>query len=149
MELPHQNTLHGYIGFTNPGSGFNIDVMDRLKHNIKFSSLKPHERNVSLLFDEMHIKSGLVFSKSSGKLVGFTELGDINQELEEFSTRIENKTERDLTTTVLTFMVRGLCKYFNYPIGFFGSHNGFGSEQLYPLVWEAVRACELQGIDFS
>ena len=30
----------------------------------------------------MKIKSGLVFSRSTGKLVGFTDLGDVNNELD-------------------------------------------------------------------
>ena len=30
----------------------------------------------------MKIKSGLVFSRSTGRLVGFTDLGDVNNELD-------------------------------------------------------------------
>ena len=30
----------------------------------------------------MKIKSGLVFNRSTGRLVGFTDLGDVNNELD-------------------------------------------------------------------
>ena len=35
-----------------------------------------------MLVDEMKIKSGLVFNKSSGNLVGFMNLGDVNDDIE-------------------------------------------------------------------
>ena len=36
----------------------------------------------------MKIKCGLVYSKSSGTTIGFTELGDINEDLNEFDRAI-------------------------------------------------------------
>ena len=87
----------------------------------------------------MKIKSGLVFSRATGKLVGFTELGDMNEELSSFERSLSDKPkEKDLATHVMTFMARGLHKRFHYPIGYFASA-GFDSDQLFPCVWEAVR----------
>ena len=40
---------------------------------------------MSLLFNEMKIQSGLVFSRFKGRLVGFTDLGDISNELDDFN----------------------------------------------------------------
>jgi hypothetical protein len=57
---------------------------------------------VTIVFDEMKIKSSLVFDKNSGEIVGFTDLGD--PELT-FSS-IED--EQPIATTVLAFLVRGL-----------------------------------------
>ena len=34
------------------------------------------ERYIALLFDEMKIRSNLVFDKNSGQLIGFTDVGD-------------------------------------------------------------------------
>ncbi len=39
------------------------------------------QRFVSLILDEMKIKEGLVYNKHSGEMIGFTHLGDINNEL--------------------------------------------------------------------
>ena len=38
----------------------------------------------------MKIKSGLVYSKSSGTVIGFTELGNTNEELNEFDHAINS-----------------------------------------------------------
>ena len=93
----------------------------------------------------MKTKSGLVYNKSSRKLIGFTELGDINEELNEFERSFEGgKKPKAFATHVICFMARGLVKRFNYPVGYFASC-GFDSDQLYPIVWEAVRVLEMTG----
>ena len=48
-------------------------------------------KNASLIFDEMKIKSELVLSKRAEKLVGFCEMGEINDEIEKFSKAIESQ----------------------------------------------------------
>ena len=76
MFLPSKNTLLKYINFTDPVCGFNEDIISRLISAVKFDEMKSDsERNVSLLFDERRVKSCLVFRRSMGKLVGFTEMG--------------------------------------------------------------------------
>ena len=102
--------------------------------------MKDHERNCSLLFDEMKIKPGLVLSRARGKLIGFAEIGDINDELLEFERKFSGK-ERDLATHILAFMARGIFSHFNFPIAYFCS-KGFNSDQLFPCVWEAIGVLE-------
>ena len=46
----------------------------------------------------MKIKSGLVYSKSSGRVIGFTELGDMNNELNEFERRMTDNKSKELVT---------------------------------------------------
>ena len=46
-----------------------------------FSELIELQENVSLVFEELKIKSALVFRQSTRKLVGFTEMGELNEEL--------------------------------------------------------------------
>ncbi len=38
---------------------------------------------VGLIIDEMKVKEGLVYNKSDGKVIGFTALGAINDEMDE------------------------------------------------------------------
>ena len=47
--------------------------MYNLTREIDLPNIKEHQRYVSIIFDEMKIKSGLAFSSSTGKLVGFSE----------------------------------------------------------------------------
>ena len=145
LHLPHKSTLQQYSNFTESTTGFNPDVIKFFFDEIKIDKLTENEKNIALLFDEMHIKSGLVFSRSSGKLVGFTDMGDINNELDEFNRNIDGCREPELATHILTFMARGLHKRFNFPIGYFSS-KGFDSDQLFPVVWQAVEVMEMNGM---
>ena len=43
-----------------------------------------YEKYVSLLFDEMKVKAGLCFSVRSGKVVGFTDVSSMANEVVEF-----------------------------------------------------------------
>ena len=36
---------------------------------------------VSVIFDELYVKVDLVYEKNSGELVGFCDIGDINDDL--------------------------------------------------------------------
>ena len=80
---------------------------------------------MGILFDEINIKSGLVYSKQTGTIVGFCDMADMNNELEDFKNQIENKEEDKPTSTyVLTFMVRGVFTSFG-PGRFHGNRGNF------------------------
>ena len=100
--------------------------------------------------------------KTIGKLVDFTEMGEINDEMEKFGrlcvrvveTEIEKQIEekesksagkkekdswereRHLAKYVIVFLVRGLFTKLCYPFGH------FASEQIFPCAHEAVRILE-------
>ena len=64
---------------------------------------------MGILIDEVKIKSGLVYSKQTGSIVGFCDMGDMNNELEDFKNRIENEEEdKSMSTYVLKVIVRGV-----------------------------------------
>ena len=129
------NTLKKYVNFTNASSGFNPDIISKLIEDSKINSLKEFEKNVSLIFDEIKIKSGLIYKKSSGKLIGFTEMGELNEEINEFQRGCdEGKSEldRQFSKYVNMFMVRGIFSNLCYPFGYHASV-GFTADQLFPL----------------
>ena len=57
--------------------GTSPSVLQRLKEDMNFSSCTVVQKKIALLIDEMKVKSGLVFCKSSGRLVGFVDLGKV------------------------------------------------------------------------
>ena len=114
--------MNKYTGFTTIGTRFNPDIIKRLRDDVSFEQLRACEKYLTLLFDVMKIESDLVYSKSSGKLVGFTERGDINEELNQFERTVSGEVvPKRLATQVLCIMARGLVKHINYPIGYFSS----------------------------
>ena len=64
-----------YTGFASIGSSFQPDIIKRLIDESNITEAKEHEKNIMLLFDEMKVKVGLIFSPSTGKLIGFVEIG--------------------------------------------------------------------------
>ena len=67
------------------------------------------QKKVVLILDEMHIREDLVYEKHTGALVGFANLGNINQHLKQFEQSLQgdNITE-PLAKSMLVLMVRGL-----------------------------------------
>ena len=52
------------------------------------------QRYVILLLDEMHIREDVVYNKHDGSVVGFFDLGDINNHLQRFEHLISGKQSR-------------------------------------------------------
>jgi len=67
------------------------------------------QRQISLLIDEMKIKSGLVFNKHSGNLVGFADISSVNRDIELI---VQGKPEDNgkLADQALVFMARAVFK---------------------------------------
>ena len=70
-----------------------------------------------VVVDEMYIKEGLVLQKSSGALIGYQDLGDINNILYDAENQIKNPNncKRPLAKLMLVFMVRGLFSSLKFP----------------------------------
>ena len=79
--LPHEITINDYIHYTDIRPGFHGDFIEWLLEDANLLNRPEHERHVSLVFDEVKIKSGLAYCAHSGKVLGFTEIGSLNEEL--------------------------------------------------------------------
>ena len=121
-----------------------MEIIKRLCEDSDITNMKGHENQIILLFDEMKIKSGLVYSKSSGRVIGFTELGDMKDELNKIERCTSDNKPKELATYVLCFMVTSLVKRLCFPVGYFNSR-GFDSAQLFPTVWQAIRVLKTVG----
>ena len=72
---------------------------------------------VAILVDEMYICEDLVYDKHSGKLIGFTSLGVISDQLLSSKTGAEGDCDNQhkLAKTMMVFMVRGLFSSLWFP----------------------------------
>ena len=78
----------------------------------------------ALSMDEIKIKSGLVFSRRSGGLVGFVDLGSVNKDLERLAADDKNPAEEQLADQMLVFMARAVFKpSLAVPVAHFPSLN--------------------------
>lgn len=142
LKLPSERTLRDYVHYFSNRPGFQKEVHQQLLEEAKIESLPEDRRFVCLILDEMKIKEGLVYNKHSGELIGFTHLGDINNEL----MKLERGDKRPpIANHVLTIMVRGLLFKLEFPYAHFGTE-GVTADFLYPIVWEAIRLLEADGV---
>ena len=101
-----------------------------------------------LLIDEMHdVCKNLVFDKHSGDLIGFTNLGDINQHIMiEFEHALnEDSSPPVLANSLTVFMVRGLFNKLRFAYAQFPCMSISG-DLLYDPFWEAVYRAERCGL---
>ena len=129
LRLPSTRTLVDYKNLIKPGTGFRKEIIDNLCEITKDYSKV--ERYIVLLFDEMKIRSNLVFNKHTEELIGFLDLGDpqINYNM------LENESK--LATYVLCFYLRGIATNLKYSLAPFAT-SGATATQMFPLFWEAV-----------
>ena len=89
------------------------------------------------------MKEDLVYDKHAGKLIGFVNLGETNNQLLSFESALASDvTDRPLANSMLVLMVRGRL---NFPYAQFACHTLTG-ELLVDPVWEAISRLERQGI---
>ena len=90
----------------------------------------------------MKIKEGLVYNKFSGKIIGFTQLGDVNDSL----LRLEQEGEcPSVSKYCLALMVRGIFCNLEFPYAHFRTV-GVTADLLLPIVDEAVYRLEIRGL---
>lgn len=145
IKLPSQSTLRDYTHCIPSGIGFSVEVDQNLV-DVAFLSNELN-KYVFLIMDEVHIKRDLVYDKHEGCLIGFINLGEINNQLIEFEHALaadQESTQPTLASTMLVLMVRGLFAKLNYPYAQFACSDVSGG-LLFDPVWKAVARLEKLG----
>ena len=108
------------------------------------------EKCVILLLDEMHIREDLVFDKHTGAMIGYTNLGDINEHLLHFERSLSDSVPATpkLAKTMMVFMVRGLFSKLQFAYAQFPCADLL-DDLLYEPFWEAVGRLENCGFKVS
>ena len=110
LKLPSLRTLTDYKNYIRPKPGFRKQVIDNL--TVLTSEFFNTQRYVVLMFDEMKIRSNLVFNKHSEELIGFVDLGDPDVNFNCF------KEQNELASYTLVFYVRGLSTNLKFSQAF-------------------------------
>ena len=106
------------------------------------------ERNrcALLLLDEMHVREDLLYDKHKGELIGFTNLGDINDAYEKAVSG--DQEPPSLAKSVPVFMVRGLFTKLQFAYAQFPC-SSLAGEKLFKPFWDAVCRIETCGLKVS
>ena len=110
LQLPSQRTLRDYSNCIKAGAGFSADVDRQLMQAASLLTCPAWQKLVVILLDEMHIREDLVYNKHTGKMVGFCDLGEVNNLMLQFERLVEGNSDRrtPLANSMMVFMVRGL-----------------------------------------
>ena len=104
---------------------------------------------VLLLLDEMHVREDLVYDKHTGELIGFTNLGDINNHLDAYKKALStDEKPPSLAKSGQVFMVRGLFTKLQFAYAQFPCSILTGGK-LYKPFWDAVCRIESCGLKVS
>ena len=108
LTLRSERILFDYSHWIKGETGFQPKVNDQLLEEVDIAEEK--NKYVVLAFDEMKIREDLVFDKRLCSLLGFVNLGDVTNALDDFEhqCKSENESNNKVATHMLTFMDRGI-----------------------------------------
>ena len=95
-----------------PEGSFQQVLFQQLYRAASLESCEDWQKFVCLLLDEMYVRENLVYNKSTGRLVGFCDLGEVNNHLLAFERSLQDSgsvsRHPPLAKTIMVIMVRGL-----------------------------------------
>lgn len=123
IHLPSERTLADYTHWALPHSGVQLEFIEELGRLL--DELPSGQRLCALSMDEMKIKSGLVYDKHNGTLIGFTDLGSLNCDIKMLVCGDSEKPENGkLATHTFVFLARAIFKpSLSVPIAHYSSIN--------------------------
>ena len=118
---------------------------EQLMKAAEIDTLELWQKCVILILDEMSIHEDLVYDKHSGELIGYTNLGDINNHLLAFEKSLSDPGPPEIANSMLMFMVQGLFIPLQFPYCQFPCCSVTG-DLLFKPIWEAVYRIERCGL---
>ena len=123
-----------------------MEVNQQLHKEAKLNDLQESRKFCAIVVDEMKIKENLIYDKFSGEIIGFTQLGEINNELLKLERDCKSDMDHPpLAKNLLVLMVRGIFFKLDFPYAHFASESAT-ADILHPIIWEAVRQIESIGV---
>ena len=146
IALPSERTLRDYTHYFKHQPGFQQELNRQLLKESKVNELSEQRKYCGIVFDEMKIKENLVYDKYTGSVVGFTNLGEINDDLLALERECKDDQEHPpVANHILVLMVRGIFFKLEFPYAHFGTV-GITADQLFPIVWDGIRQVEGVGL---
>jgi hypothetical protein len=131
--LPAKRTLARLLRSINLYPGFNPQMLNAFKD--KVSHMSALDRQCSIVFDEMAIKSNITYDSHRDKIEGLEDLGPIHGQT------------NYVGTSALVFMARGLHSTWKQPIGYFVTSSTVKPEILKSLLVRAVDFALVSGLE--
>ena len=140
LNLPSDRTLRDYRHSSSSRAGFSKETDLELFEAIAQQKPKHLAKYVGLTLDEMHVKEGLFFDKHTGSLVGYSDLGEVNNLLSDYEQQLMSlhTAPRPMAKLIVVFMVRGLFTSLKFPYVQFPAASTKGGD-IFLLVRQAMK----------
>ena len=147
IQLPTSRTLRDYRHLSTSHPGFSAIADQQLLELIQQVRPSNLAKYVLIIMDEMYIKEGLVYNKATGALIGFSDLGGVIQQLDDYKQSLSTDvpSSRPIAKTMFVMMVRGVFCNINFPYAQFPIASA-KAEDIFPLLWRAIGRLELNGL---
>ena len=87
IKLPSERTLRDYTHLIKAATGIQPEVSLQMMKEAKMDELEDWQKYVAVVFDEVKIKEDLVYNKHTSEIIGFLDLGDVNNQLDSLAGR--------------------------------------------------------------
>ena len=146
IKLPSERTLRDYTHYFKHRAGFQPELNQQLRKESKVHDLPEEQKYCGIIFDEMKVRENLVYDKYTGTVIGFVNVGEINNELHAMEQKFkEDGSHTPVANHLLVLMVRGIFFKFDFPFAHFGTAS-ITADQLFPIIWEGIRQVESIGL---
>ena len=132
FKLPSISTLKRTLRKSNVYPGFTEKIFEALA--VKVKSMSDHDRQCTLIFDEIALKSEVTYDASRDKLEGFEDFGSLGQ-------------SKYIANYATVFMIRGLKAKWKQALGYFLSSGPTPPETLRNLVFQCIEKLQHIGLD--
>lgn len=133
LLAPCEDTLRSYIPYDEAKCGVDTDAMNKLAAKLTSQGVP---KDIVLAFDEMKVKEGMVYDRSTGALSGYVELDGVGEATME---------TREEASHVICFMARSTRSHESMPVAHYATKS-LTADQLYHLFWGVVAQLELRGL---
>ena len=148
LKLPNDKTLRSFIHWKDHTTGFSTDTLQQLLHQFKPHDREEFQKHVIIIHDEMKVKAYLVYDKTTGQLVGFRDLDNFTNKLNDLEASLQEEVEpqKQLAKYVLVFQVmRAIFWNFNYSLAHIATTSNRRFE-IFHLFGRAIEILELAGL---
>ncbi|KAK3925996.1 Transposable element P transposase [Frankliniella fusca] len=143
IKLPSLRTLYDFTHVVKAKQGSHDFILEDL---MKQLPTETHQQYFNLEFDEISIHADIVIKKSTGEVVGYTNLREVEVALAEVEAEI-SKAEFVNTpaTKALVFMAQGVTNGLIGVVGVYGT-DCLSAGQLYSRAWDTIYNMESRGL---
>lgn len=149
VKLPTSRTLFDYSHVTEIKSGIDSSIVETVQKQSQSNGEKQNQKQYHVIMcDEMHISKNLVRLKSTGELIGFTDLDELDQEIASLQAHLDDPDKplsKELASKVFVYMVKGVSSNLKYVIASYPVVN-VSPKQMYVWTWEVIGALERSGV---